>query len=184
MGGRVTLSTTGPGASSPTKSMSSGSMSGIVQDPIHQREVVTVNVNQINEDLIRQVGAVSNTVINAASNSYLHGIYNPRKSSGNLNANSQPPSLALSSTTTPHGPILPLAPYEVKTPTMSSGISQPLSSMDIITTSSRMGPVPSRRSNLSNTLPSPRRRQQMKEMLEAKSKDDSAGVKPSNVNFL
>ena len=55
--GRVTIST-GPGASSPTKSMSSGSMSGVVQE----REIVTVNVNQINEDLIRQVGAVSNSV--------------------------------------------------------------------------------------------------------------------------
>ena len=81
MGGRVTICTTGPGASSPTKSMSSGSMSGIVQDPTLGREVVTVNVNQINEDLIRQVGAVSNTVntpaASMASNSYLQGFYNP-----------------------------------------------------------------------------------------------------------
>ena len=73
MGGRVTICTTGPGASSPTKSMSSGSMSGIVQDPTLGREVVTVNVNQINEDLIRQVGAVSNTVNPPASHSYLQG---------------------------------------------------------------------------------------------------------------
>ena len=64
---------TGPGASSPTKSMSSGSMSGIVQDPITGREIVTVNVNQINEDLIRQVGAVSNSVNPPATNSYLQG---------------------------------------------------------------------------------------------------------------
>ena len=50
---------------------------------------------------------------------------------------------------------------------------------------STSGPVPTRRSNLSNTLPSPRRRQQMKEMLEAKpsSKDDSSGVKPQNVRL-
>ena len=73
MSGRVTISTTGPGANSPTKSMSSGSMSGIVQDPITGREVVTVNVNQINEDLIRQVGAVSNTVNPPTSSSYLQG---------------------------------------------------------------------------------------------------------------
>ena len=73
MSGRVTICTTGPGASSPTKSMSSGSMSGIVQDPTLGREVVTVNVNQINEDLIRQVGAVSNTVNPPASHSYLQG---------------------------------------------------------------------------------------------------------------
>ena len=81
MGGRVTICTTGPGASSPTKSMSSGSMSGIVQDPTLGREVVTVNVNQINEDLIRQVGAVSNTVNPPASHSYLQGNIFDRKSS-------------------------------------------------------------------------------------------------------
>jgi len=203
MSGRVTICTTGPGASSPTKSMSSGSMSGIVQDPTLGREVVTVNVNQINEDLIRQVGAVSNTVNPPASHSYLQGVYNQRKttatstappyaSGGNLiptstSTSSQPPSLALSSTTTPMGPILPLAPYELKHPTLSSGISQPLSSIGndfpgISRVTSTSGPVPTRRSNLSNTLPSPRRRQQMKEMLEAKpsSKDDSSGVKPQN----
>lgn len=192
MSGRVTIST-GPGASSPTKSMSSGSMSGIVQDPGligANREVVTVNVNQINEDLIRQVGAVSNTVINAASNSYLQGIYNQRKSSGNLaTVSSQPPSL-LSSTTTPIGPILPMTTYE-SGGKLNSGISQPLSSMDfnfqlqppaISRVTSTSGPVPTRRSNLSNTLPSPRRRQQIKEMLDAKSsKDDASGVKPQNV---
>ena len=88
------------------------------------------------------------------------------------------------------GPILPLSPYELKHPTLSSGISQPLSSIGtteihpgISRVTSTSGPVPTRRSNLSNTLPSPRRRQQMKEMLEAKpsSKDDSSGVKPQNV---
>lgn len=42
----------GTGQSSPTKSMSSGSMTGM------GREVLTVNVNQINEDLIRQVSSV------------------------------------------------------------------------------------------------------------------------------
>lgn len=40
------------GSASPTKSMSSGSMS---MDPNSGREVLTVNVNQINQDLIRQV---------------------------------------------------------------------------------------------------------------------------------
>ena len=89
------------------------------------------------------------------------------------------------------GPILPLAPYELKHPTLSSGVSQPLSSIGndfpgISRVTSTSGPVPTRRSNLSNTLPSPRRRQQMKEMLEAKpsSKDDSSGVKPQNVRLL
>ena len=76
------------------------------------------------------------------------GVYNQRKttapptataappysSGGNLipsstSASSQPPSLVLTSNTTPLGPILPLAPYELKHPTMSSGISQPLSSL-------------------------------------------------------
>merc|ERR1711971_105326 len=202
MSGRVTICTTGPGASSPTKSMSSGSMSGIVTDHTLGREVVTVNVNQINEDLIRQVGAVSNTVNPPASHSYLQGVYNQRKttapstaappysSGGNLNPNLIPTSSqphSFSSTTTPMGPILPLAPYELKHPTLSSGVSQPLSSIGndfpgISRVTSTSGPVPTRRSNLSNTLPSPRRRQQMKEMLEAKpsSKDDSSGVKPAN----
>ena len=190
--GRVTIST-GPGASSPTKSMSSGSMSGIVQDQLN-REVVTVNVNQINQDLMRQVGEVSNTVNPPmASNSYLQGVYNPSSnlqsrgkiapysSSGPLTT-SPPQSLVLPSSTTPVGPILPLAPYDLK-PSLSSGLSQPLSnignefgvSMPKMT-SSTSGPVPTRRSNqLSSTLPSPRRRQQMKEMLEkqAASKDDS-----------
>ena len=46
---------------------------GIVTDHTLGREVVTVNVNQINEDLIRQVGAVSNTVNPPASHSYLQG---------------------------------------------------------------------------------------------------------------
>ena len=48
---------------------------GIVTDHALGREVVTVNVNQINEDLIRQVGAVSNTVNPPASNSYLQGTF-------------------------------------------------------------------------------------------------------------
>ena len=197
--GRVTIST-GPGASSPTKSMSSGSMSGIVQDQLN-REVVTVNVNQINEDLIRQVGAVSNTVNPPmASNSYLQGVYNPSSNlqlsrgkiapygSSGLPTTSPPQSLVLPSSTTPAGPILPLAPYELK-PSLSSGLSQPLSNIgnefgvSMSKMSSTSGPVPTRRSNqLSSTLPSPRRRQQMKEMLEQKaaSKDDSTGVKPTN----
>ncbi len=55
-GPKVTVST-GPGASSPTKSMSSGSMSGVAVGP-EGRGVVTVNVNQINQDLIRQVSSV------------------------------------------------------------------------------------------------------------------------------
>jgi len=56
---RVTVSSSGVpgvgGTSSPTKSMSSGSMS---MDPNSCREVLTVNVNQINQDLIRQVSSV------------------------------------------------------------------------------------------------------------------------------
>ena len=55
---RVTVSTSGGpggGTASPTKSMSSGSMS---MDPNSCREVLTVNVNQINQDLIRQVSSV------------------------------------------------------------------------------------------------------------------------------
>ena len=207
MSGRVTIST-GPGASSPTKSMSSGSMSGVVQE----REIVTVNVNQINEDLIRQVGAVSNTVntpaASMASNSYLQGFYNPLPtstlssrriapySSGPLpvtaastTTTSQPPSLVLpatSSTTTPMGPLLPLTAYDLGTKHgLSSGISQPLSGDLGTTKASYGGPVPTRRSNFSNTLPSPRRRQQMKELLEqqAASKDDSTGLKPQNVSY-
>ena len=191
--GRVTIST-GPGASSPTKSMSSGSMSGIVQDQLN-REVVTVNVNQINEDLIRQVGAVSNTVNPPmASNSYLQGSYNPSSnlqsrgskigppySSGPLTT-SPPQSLVLPSSTTPAGPILPLAPYDLKPSLSSVGVND----FNTKLTSSSSGPVPTRRSNqLSSTLPSPRRRQQMKLELEQKaaSKDDSSGVKPQNVSF-
>ena len=131
------------------------------------------------------------------------GVYNQRKttapstaaqppysSGGNLIPTSSQPH-SFSSTTTPMGPILPLAPYELKHPTLSSGVSQPLSSIGndfpgISRVTSTSGPVPTRRSNLSNTLPSPRRRQQMKEMLEAKpsSKDDSSGVKPQNVRLL
>ena len=139
-------------------------------------------------------------------NIFLLGVYNQRKttapstaappysSGGNLNPNLIPTSSqphSFSSTTTPMGPILPLAPYELKHPTLSSGVSQPLSSIGndfpgISRVTSTSGPVPTRRSNLSNTLPSPRRRQQMKEMLEAKpsSKDDSSGVKPANVRLL
>ena len=53
---RVTVSSSGVGGmGSPTKSMSSGSMS---MDPNSGREVLTVNVNQINQDLIRQVSSV------------------------------------------------------------------------------------------------------------------------------
>lgn len=73
------VSVGGPGASSPTKSMSSGSMSGVASGggvvgfgptlvPSEPnvaaaaggggREVLTVNVNQINQDLIRQVSTV------------------------------------------------------------------------------------------------------------------------------
>ena len=133
---------------------------------------------------------------------FLLGVYNQRKttapstaappysSGGNLIPTSSQPH-SFSSTTTPMGPILPLAPYELKHPTLSSGVSQPLSSIGndfpgISRVTSTSGPVPTRRSNLSNTLPSPRRRQQMKEMLEAKpsSKDDSSGVKPQNVRLL
>jgi len=158
-------------------------------------------VNQINEDLIRQVGAVSNTVNPPmASNSYLQGVYNPSSNlqlsrgkiapygSSGLPTTSPPQSLVLPSSTTPAGPILPLAPYELK-PSLSSGLSQPLSNIgnefgvSMSKMSSTSGPVPTRRSNqLSSTLPSPRRRQQMKEMLEQKaaSKDDSTGVKPTN----
>ena len=134
--------------------------------------------------------------------SFTLGVYNQRKttapstaappysSGGNLIPTSSQPH-SFSSTTTPMGPILPLAPYELKHPTLSSGVSQPLSSIGndfpgISRVTSTSGPVPTRRSNLSNTLPSPRRRQQMKEMLEAKpsSKDDSSGVKPQNVRLL
>ena len=82
------------------------------------------------------------------------------------------------------GPLLPLTAYDLGTKHgLSSGISQPLSS-DLGTRATSTGPVPSRRSNFSNTLPSPRRRQQMKELLEqqASSKDDSSGVKPQNVS--
>jgi hypothetical protein len=68
MSGRMMIST-GPGASSPTKSMSSGSMSGVVDQA--GREIVTVNVNRINEDLIRQVGAVSNRYVSIATLSTL-----------------------------------------------------------------------------------------------------------------
>ena len=78
-GPRVSVSAVGgPGASSPTKSMSSGSMSGVAggggvvgigpnlvpSEPnvaaaaSGGREVLTVNVNQINQDLIRQVSTV------------------------------------------------------------------------------------------------------------------------------
>ena len=79
-GPRVSVNAVGgPGASSPTKSMSSGSMSGVAGGggvvgigPTHLvpsepnvaaaasggREVLTVNVNQINQDLIRQVSTV------------------------------------------------------------------------------------------------------------------------------
>ena len=100
---------------------------------------------------------------------------------------SQPPSLVLpatSSTTTPMGPLLPLTAYDLGTKHgLSSGISQPLSG-DLGPKASFGGPVPTRRSNFSNTLPSPRRRQQMKELLEqqAASKDDSTGLKPQNVS--
>ena len=78
-GPRVSVNAVGgPGASSPTKSMSSGSMSGVAggggivgigptlvpSEPNVAaaagggREVLTVNVNQINQDLIRQVSTV------------------------------------------------------------------------------------------------------------------------------
>ena len=78
-GPRVSVNNVGgPGASSPTKSMSSGSMSGVASGggvvgigptlvPSEPnvaaaasggREVLTVNVNQINQDLIRQVSTV------------------------------------------------------------------------------------------------------------------------------
>ena len=144
-----------------------------------------------------------------ASNSYLPGFYNPLPTSASSNLQSrrippyssgplptastasQPPSLILpASMTTPMGPILPLTSYDlgeaVRKPTLSSGVSQPLSSnTDLGGGHCRAGPVPTRRSNFSNTLPSPRRRQQMKELLEAqqKSKDDSSpGVKPQNVS--
>ncbi len=267
-GGRVTVSTTGMGASLPTKSMSSGSMSGVV-DQIG-REILTVNVNQIHQDLVRHVSEVSETVnqhqhdhqathsnngaLKLVSSSGVGGglshqhigpISRPRtvqpsySSGGPLNSlpstSSQPPSLMLfpSTTTTPHGPVLPLAPYETSTPnfgigrgdhgnaahgvtpvghhgasmkhqTISSAVSQPLSSNPGQGGSAMLtdppppisgqpprgqsstnalvatAPVPSRRSNFSNTLPSPRRRKQMEEML---SKDDSdATTKPSSKN--
>ena len=82
------------------------------------------------------------------------------------------------------GPLLPLTAYDLGTKHgLSSGISQPLSG-DLGPKASFGGPVPTRRSNFSNTLPSPRRRQQMKELLEqqAASKDDSTGLKPQNVS--
>ncbi len=55
--GGITLMSTVGGANSPTKSMSSGSMSGVTA-LADGREVLTVNVDQINADLLRQASTV------------------------------------------------------------------------------------------------------------------------------
>ena len=69
---RITVSSSGVGGmASPTKSMSSGSMS---MDPNSCREVLTVNVNQINQDLIRQVSSV-------LSHHDIHNLLQPATSS-------------------------------------------------------------------------------------------------------
>ena len=43
-----------PGAVSPTKSMSSGSVTGLERDVTTGREILTVNINQITTDLGRK----------------------------------------------------------------------------------------------------------------------------------
>ena len=77
----------GGGTASPTKSMSSGSMS---MDPNSCREVLTVNVNQINQDLIRQVSSV-------LSHHDIHNLLLPTSAASTIMQQSQLPNSAYSS---------------------------------------------------------------------------------------